>query len=49
MNVIIVPSGTRSSRSTCVTFGQLAAMALAGLVVLPLVVGYVVKIGRAHV
>ncbi|MDX1488142.1 MAG: M23 family metallopeptidase [Acidiferrobacterales bacterium] len=43
MNFIIVPSRTRSSRSTCITLRQLATMAVAGLVVLPLVVGYVVN------
>lgn len=43
MNFIIVPSRTRSFRSTCITLRQLATMAVAGLVVLPLVVGYVVS------
>jgi murein DD-endopeptidase MepM/ murein hydrolase activator NlpD len=42
MNVIIVPGNTESRRSTCLSHRQLALMALCGLVVLPLVLGWVV-------
>ena len=43
MNIILIPEGFRKGPTVSFSHRQLAAMALAGLVVLPLVVGYVVS------
>ena len=43
MNIILIPEGFRKGPTVSFSHRQLATMALAGLVVLPLVVGYVVS------